>query len=187
MRRSPRLLLGLALVACGGQAGADAKTQAAAEREAPAAQPASADARPAAPTPSADEASPPPSTPARADADARPDAAIIPVQKNMPEKTAQADAPATPPAATDDRPAQFADLEALCAALAHDYIDGTLTDYYRGLRMKTAFGDDLRRRGETSMHPGRILEAGRAALGDRPGDPAAPSCAPLFAELDDLE
>jgi len=92
-----------------------------------------------------------------------------------------------PTAKKGPRSEEFSDLETLCAALHHDYIDGTLTDYYRGLTMKTGFGDDLRNRGEESMTPGRILEAGRRSLGDQDGDPATPACAKLFDELDDLE
>lgn len=91
----------------------------------------------------------------------------------------------------DDEPRgdRFADLEVLCAALNKDYVDGTLTDYYGALkgRMTTAFGDDLRRRGEASMEPGRILEAARKTLGVAAGDPATPACDKLFDELDDLE
>ena len=87
---------------------------------------------------------------------------------------------------------KFADLETLCAALNKDYVDGTLTDYYQNLSLTTAFGKDLRRRGEASMKPGRILEAGLASLKktlgqDNADDPATPACAQLFDELDDLE
>ncbi len=57
--------------------------------------------------------------------------------------------------------------------------------------MKTAFGKDLRRRGESSMSPGRILEAGlknlRQGHDKSAGEPAIPACTQLFDELDDLE
>ncbi len=89
---------------------------------------------------------------------------------------------------SDARVDQFTDLETLCTALNKDYVDGTLTDYYQHLSLKTAFGKDLRRRGEASMKPGRILEAGLKKLGrSEANDPATPACAQLFDELDDLE
>ncbi|MEZ4448075.1 MAG: hypothetical protein R3B09_01265 [Nannocystaceae bacterium] len=89
--------------------------------------------------------------------------------------------------AGEPRADRFADLELLCAALRRDYVDGTLTDYYRGLRPRTAFGADLLRRGEASMHPGRLLEAALRDMAKKPGDPATPACDALVGELDELE
>lgn len=84
-------------------------------------------------------------------------------------------------------PALLADLELLCAALRRDYVDGTLTDYYRGLKPASARGQALLREGEETSRPGRVLEAAAQAAGIAGDDPALPSCAALFAELDDLE
>jgi len=84
-------------------------------------------------------------------------------------------------------PELLADLELLCAALRRDYVDGTLTDYYRGLTPASARGEALRREGEQTPRPGRVLEAGARAAGIAADDPAIPSCTALFAELDDLE
>lgn len=94
------------------------------------------------------------------------------------------EAPA-PPRGVD--PALLADLELLCAALRRDYVDGTLTDYYRGLKPASARGQALLREGEETSRPGRVLEAAARAAGIAGDDPALPSCAALFAELDDLE
>jgi len=84
-------------------------------------------------------------------------------------------------------PALLADLELLCAALRRDYVDGTLTDYYRGLRPTSARGEALLREGEETPRPGRVLQAAAREAGIAAEDPAIPSCAALFAELDDLE
>jgi hypothetical protein len=135
------------------------------------------------------QASPPAATPApHASAEASP--TVRPPKPTSPKgQEGGATAPAAVAGADAPRSDRFADLEVLCAALNKDYVDGTLTDYYGALngKMKTAFGDDLRRRGEASMEPGRILEAGRKTLGDAAGDPATPACDKLFDELDDLE
>ncbi len=90
-------------------------------------------------------------------------------------------------AAAGDRAAILADLELLCAALRRDYVDGTLTDYYAGLAPTTALGQDLRRRGEETMRPGRLLQAAARDLAIPAGDPAIPACNALFDDLDDLE
>lgn len=94
---------------------------------------------------------------------------------------------AEPAGVADDRADRLADLELLCAALRRDYVDGTLTDYYGGLAPRTAFGQELRRRGEASMTPGRLLEAALRDMAKRPGDPTTPACDALVGELDELE
>ena len=116
------------------------------------------------------------------------DPGSAPARADQDDKRHDGDTPAAPPPAGEARGDHFADLETLCAALNRDYVDGTLTDYYHDLTLKTEFGAELRRRGEDSMKPGRILEAGRKKLGERPsGDPPTPACDQLFDELDDLE
>ena len=84
-----------------------------------------------------------------------------------------------------------ADLEALCAALNHDYVDGTLTDYYREVHPTTPLGQQWKKAGEESVQPGRALAVAYAehlarAPGEAPGE-GMPACARLFEELDDLE
>jgi hypothetical protein len=86
-----------------------------------------------------------------------------------------------------------ADVELLCAALNHDYIDGTLSDYYRDVRPTTALGRELRETGNASITPGRALSlALRDYATTHPvaaswPDDAMPQCAQLFEELGDLE
>ena len=124
-----------------------------------------------------------PDRPGAAPAPASALAATAPPTASPAAVSASAPAPAPAP---DDPAALLADLEVLCAALRRDYVDGTLTDYYRGLTLRTSVGDDLRRRGEDTPHPGRLLEAAARARGLL-DHPAIPACAALFAELGDLE
>ncbi|MEZ4383101.1 MAG: hypothetical protein R3A79_17370 [Nannocystaceae bacterium] len=185
---------GLAALALAGlvAGGCGDRTRAQTQKQAPVAAPAPAPASDA-PSPAADAPSLTAPEGAAAKARARPpgEGAERAATGSKGQVTAEARAAAPTPADAGDEPRgdRFADLEVLCAALNKDYVDGTLTDYYGALKgkMTTAFGDDLRRRGEASMEPGRILEAARKTLGDAAGDPATPACDKLFDELDDLE
>lgn len=93
------------------------------------------------------------------------------------------------PARDDPSPAtalQRDDLEAMCAAVDHDYVDGTLSDYFAGLETRSPWGAALEKRAADSMTPGRELQKAAAAAGlDGPKLP--PSCAKLFDYLDDVE
>lgn len=95
---------------------------------------------------------------------------------------------AAPEAAAVERSAEeLADLEAMCAAVDHDYNDGTLSDYFRGLESKTAWGQALQKRADASTSPGRLLlEAARAA-GLKEVDARAPACGRLSEYIDDVE
>ncbi len=116
-------------------------------------------------------------------------------EQGEPTPAAEAKSPAPGEPAQPERPAPEtaalqADFELLCAALNHDYVDGTLTDYYKDARPKTAIGEALRREGNESTQPGRALAAGYrehlSARAETPG-PDMPECRRLFEELDDLE
>ena len=83
----------------------------------------------------------------------------------------------------------IADFEKLCAALNHDYIDGTLTDYYKDVKPRTVVGAKARKEGEAADKPGRALAASIQAFlgsGVAPGEDM-PECRKLLDELDDLE
>ncbi|MCA9687866.1 MAG: hypothetical protein KC457_37255, partial [Myxococcales bacterium] len=66
-------------------------------------------------------------------------------------------APPTPPAdqaapvpADPERADKLADLDELCAAVDHDYKDGTLGDYYAKVEMRTDWGRAQRDAGNES-------------------------------------
>lgn len=82
---------------------------------------------------------------------------------------------------------EIADLEQLCAALDKDYIDGTLSDYFAGIKSSTPWGEGLRKRANESATPGRDLEAAAKEKSLAAGPSVAPSCARLFDYLDDVE
>ena len=95
----------------------------------------------------------------------------------------------TAPAQTDAQlEIKLADLEQLCAALDRDYGDGTLSDYYGKLVMRSDWGRRQKAAGDESITPGRLLEAAVAELSP-PGqiDARLPSCARLLDYLDDVE
>ena len=92
-----------------------------------------------------------------------------------------------PELATDDQRAdKLADLDDLCKALDHDYVDGTLSDYYRGIEPRTAWGKAQRDAGNESIQPGRLLEKAVAELAGAK-DPALEHCRKLLDYLDDVE
>jgi len=92
------------------------------------------------------------------------------------------DAPADPRGA-----AERADLDHLCAALDHDYIDGTLSDYYGEVEPVTDWGNEVRDAGNEADLPGRHLQKEAKAFTDATGEPMPASCTELFAQLEDLE
>ncbi len=74
----------------------------------------------------------------------------------------------------------------LCKALNHDYIDGTLTDYYGRVSPQTELGKQVKAAGNDSVTPGRDLIAAFTKLlgkGNTPG----PHCAELVEQIDELE
>jgi hypothetical protein len=92
-----------------------------------------------------------------------------------------------PKADDPERPSKLADLDDLCKALDHDYVDGTLSDYYRGIDPRTAWGKALRDAGNESIHPGRLLEKAVAELSPGAEDPTLEHCRKLLDYLDDVE
>ena len=105
--------------------------------------------------------------PAKAEAHAVPDPSAS-------TKTSDGAVEADPkPVAIDpERADKLADLDAMCKALDHDYVDGTLTDYYREIQPKTAWGKAQREAGDASIQPGRLLEKAVAELSPGAEDPA---------------
>lgn len=97
-------------------------------------------------------------------------------------------AAASTPEPEDSEPleSKLADLDDLCKALDHDYVDGTLSDYYRGIEPRTAWGKAQRDAGNESMKPGRLLEKAVAELSEG-GAPALEHCRKLLDYLDDVE
>lgn len=111
--------------------------------------------------------------------------------KEMPTAPAS-ETPRKPAAPTPSTPAaggERADFEALCKALNHDYIDGTLTDYYRNVAPTTALGRTVRTEGNDSVTPGRdLLAALTKFLGpENPPGPQMPHCSELIDQIDELE
>jgi hypothetical protein len=86
-----------------------------------------------------------------------------------------------------ERPSKLADLDDLCKALDHDYVDGTLSDYYRGIEPRTAWGKAQRDAGNESVQPGRLLEKAVTELSPGAEDPALEHCRKLLDYLDDVE
>jgi hypothetical protein len=99
----------------------------------------------------------------------------------------QAPEPEPAPAPDPERADKLADLDAMCKALDHDYIDGTLTDYYRDIQPKTEWGKAQKQAGDASIQPGRLLEKAVAELSPDAKDPALTNCRKLLDYLDDVE
>jgi hypothetical protein len=96
----------------------------------------------------------------------------------------------SPTLAVDDDPQQadkLADLDELCKALDRDYVDGTLSDYYRGIEPRSEWGKALRDAGNQSMQPGRLLEKAVAELAPDAAHPGLEHCRKLLDYLDDVE
>jgi hypothetical protein len=91
------------------------------------------------------------------------------------------------PERSTDHADRVADLDALCRALDHDYVDGTLSDYYAKVVPKTAWGRERLREGEESITPGRLLQKATTELAVDLDDPELAGCHKLFDEIDDLE
>lgn len=92
-----------------------------------------------------------------------------------------------PSAPDPERAAKLADLDVLCAAIDHDYKDGTLGDYYAKVEPTTAWGKAQRDAGNASVTPGRLLEQAVAELSPGASDPALGNCRTLLDYLDDVE
>ncbi len=74
----------------------------------------------------------------------------------------------------------------LCKALNHDYIDGTLTDYYGRVSPTTERGRLAREVGNASVTPGRdLIRAFTDLLG--PDHVPGPHCRELVEQIDELE
>lgn len=95
--------------------------------------------------------------------------------------------PAPTAPADPQRADELADLDDLCAALDHDYKDGTLRDYYAKVEMRTEWGKAQLEAGDEAMQPGRLLEKAVAEL-DPSGDaPELGNCRTLLDYIDDVE
>lgn len=90
------------------------------------------------------------------------------------------------PADDPQRADKLADLDALCKALDHDYVDGTLSDYYRDVEPRTEWGKAQREAGNQSIQPGRLLEKAVAELAPTAAEPVE-HCRKLLDYLDDVE
>ncbi len=103
--------------------------------------------------------------------------------------TASPDPTRSAPAASDDpdHAAKLADLDALCAAVDRDYVDGTLSDYYAKVEPKTEWGREQKRAGNESITPGHLLEKAVAELSPGGTGPELESCRKLLDYLDEVE
>ena len=108
-----------------------------------------------------------------------------PGEAGMGSAAGRANDPASPKAALDA--AALADLEAMCAAVDHDYNDGTLSDYFRGLECQSDWGKSLRKEADESVSPGRLLLARANEHGLQLDAQHAPACARLAGYIDDVE
>lgn len=99
----------------------------------------------------------------------------------------RANAAAGEPAPDPERADEIADLDRLCAALNEDYVDGTLSDYFEGLTMKTKWGADVMAKGNDADQPGRFLEKTIEALSPEAADPGLPACRKLLDYIDEVE
>lgn len=121
-----------------------------------------------------------------------------PTPGDPPQAQAQAQADGARPRATPteaqpqpppdpERADKLRDLDDMCKAVDHDYADGTLRDYYSGLKLRTDWGLGLRQAGDVSTQPGRALERAAAELSVSATDPALEHCRKLFDYLDEVE
>lgn len=79
------------------------------------------------------------------------------------------------------------ELEAMCAAVDHDYIDGTLTDYFRNVKSTTTWGAALQAKADESTTPGRVLLEAMKQAGIDATDTRVPACGRIFEYIDDVE
>jgi hypothetical protein len=86
-----------------------------------------------------------------------------------------------------ERADKLRDLDDMCKAVDHDYADGTLRDYYSGLKLRTTWGTALRQAGDVSTMPGRTLERAAAELAVGGEELAPEHCRKLFDYLDEVE
>jgi hypothetical protein len=119
---------------------------------------------------------------------ARPESSVEPDRElDDPQAAPEPTTVPEPNADDSERADKLADLDALCKALDHDYIDGTLSDYYRGIEPRTAWGKAQRDAGNLSIQPGRLLEKAVAELSPGAKDPELEHCRKLLDYLDDVE
>lgn len=97
------------------------------------------------------------------------------------------DPAAQPPSADPERAAKLEDLNTLCAALNHDYVDGTLSDYFADVSVKTEWGEAALAGGNDADRPGRFLEGKIRELSPDATDPALPACRELLDYIDEVE
>ncbi len=111
-----------------------------------------------------------------------------PLSSPSPTAPSRVDAPTnSKPEPAPDQAGRIADLDRLCRALDHDYVDGTLSDYYAKLEPGTEWGRERLREGEESMTPGRLLQAAATAIAADLEAAELAGCRKLFDELDELE
>jgi hypothetical protein len=109
-------------------------------------------------------------------------------ESEAPPATEHEPAVIEPPSADDPQRAdKLADLDDLCEALDRDYVDGTLSDYYRDIEPRTEWGKAQRDAGNESIQPGRLLAKAVADLSPNAKDPTLEHCRKLLDYLDDVE
>lgn len=109
----------------------------------------------------------------------KPDA---PVPAEKPATKASEEAPTDP-----NHARKLKDLDTLCAALNHDYVDGTLSDYFKDVEVQTDWGRAAMREGNEADRPGRYLEQKLEELSPKAKDPALPACQELLDYIDEVE
>lgn len=114
-----------------------------------------------------------------------------PAEPAEPEPAESESAESTPskpmPERSADHAERIGDLDALCRAVDHDYVDGTLSDYYAKVVPKTEWGRERLREGEESITPGRLLQKAATELAGDLDGPELAGCRKLFDEIDELE
>jgi len=113
-----------------------------------------------------------------------PSEAEVARSKSEPEPRAE---PSPEPAPSPDQAERVADLERLCQALDHDYVDGTLSDYYAKVEPTTAWGREQLRVGEESITPGRLLQKAATEIAANLDTAELAGCRKLFDVIDELE
>ena len=109
---------------------------------------------------------------------------MIPAAAAPPNDDAQAP-PAAPKASIGE--SEVRELEAMCAAVDHDYIDGTLSDYFRDVKSQTDWSKGVQAKADESTTPGRVLLAAMKDAGVAETDKRLPACGRIFEYIDDVE
>jgi hypothetical protein len=101
-----------------------------------------------------------------------------PAAKSEPAKAAPTD---------PERADKLRDLNTLCAALNDDYVDGTLSDYFKGVKVETDWGREVMKAGADADRPGRFLEEKIDSLSPKAEDATLSACRELLDYIDEVE